>query len=124
MNRRIGRAVRLDVACWLVGALALASPAAAATAGPTPAIDAAADLLADATLVDAECPSVAVDFGIALRAVEALDVQPSAFMPAGSLRGRFEAAYGQRFAGTSHDDLCGPVVDDEDRRFPGLFHRR
>jgi hypothetical protein len=78
-------------------------------------------ILADVTLIDAECRDVRVMFGPAIAAGEKLGLRFSDILPTGPLRARFEADYRQRFAGTSHDDLCSAVVQHYAAELPGLF---
>jgi hypothetical protein len=87
-----------------------------ASPGPDPV-----QILADVTLIDAECRDVRVMFGAAIAAGEKLGLRFSDVMPTGPLRARFEADYRQRLADTTHDDLCVEVVQHYAAELPGLF---
>jgi hypothetical protein len=78
-------------------------------------------ILADVTLIDAECHDVRVMFGPAIAAGKKLGLRFSDVLPAGPLRARFEAAYRRRFADTSQEELCGEVVRHYAAELPGLF---
>ncbi len=99
---------------------------AAGPTGATPADDPAVpvdpvQIVADVTLIDAECRNVRVAFGPAIGILSLAGIRLGDVLPKGSLRDRFEADYKNRFETTSHDDLCGEVVTRYGTKFPGLF---
>ena len=107
----------------LLAGLACASssvPAAASSASQSQAIE----VLADVTLIDAQCRTLNATFGMAFSYAEAHGVHATDIMPLGTRRAEFQAAYDRRAKATPHDELCGSLAHQYDQEFPGLFTAR
>ncbi len=102
----------------------LAMPVAASSATVDAGRSTAMQIVADATLIDAQCHGVAANFGMAFKFAEGHGIEPVDIMPVGSRRAEFQAAYHQRIKTTSLEELCGPLVSSYDQSFPGLFTSR
>ncbi len=92
-------------------------------AGPSRPVTAAVQLLADVTLIDAQCRGVAVFFGSAFRIAAAQGLDVADVMPGSRLRRLFEAAMARRAAATSREELCGALATDYAAAMPDLMSR-
>ena len=99
----------------------------AASACFAPAFSDAIDpvqMLADVTLIDAQCRSMNASFGPVLRYAAEHGLHPVDIMPLGGRRAEFQAAYTRRLNTTSPEELCGQLARQYDQEFPGVFTAR
>jgi len=84
----------------------------------------AVQIVADATLIDAQCQSINANFGLAFKYAEEHGIDAADIMPVGSRRAEFQTAYRQRIKTTPPEELCGALISNYNRSFPGLFTGR
>lgn len=103
----------------------LAMPVATASSASLDASQAKAmQIVADATLIDAQCRSVNANFALAFKYAEEHGIDAADIMPVGSRRAEFQTAYRQRIKTTPAEELCGALISNYNRSFPGLFTAR
>jgi hypothetical protein len=102
----------------------LAMPIAASSATVDSGQSTAMQIVADATLIDAQCQGINANFGMAFKLAEGHGIEAADIMPVGGRRAEFQTAYHQRIQATSLEELCGPLVSRYNQSFPGLFTNR
>jgi len=80
--------------------------------------------LADVTLIDSQFRSINASFGMVFQYAEKHGVDPIDIMPLGRPRNEFQAAYNERLAATTHDELCDRLARQYVQEFPGMFTAR
>ena len=88
------------------------------------AADDAMQVVADATVIDAECRTTNTIFGLVFRYGEEHGIQTVAIMPLGRRRREFETAFHQRLTTTPHEEICGSLQARYSQKFPDWFQAR
>ena len=118
--------MNIIAACALIGfpIALLAVPVTASSATLDAGQSTAMQIVADATLIDAQCRGINANFGMAFKFAEEHGIEAVDIMPVGSRRAEFQTAYHQRIQTTSPEELCGPLAARYNQSFPGLFTNR
>lgn len=119
-----GWRARILGAGGLVTLLALGLPSLASDERDDVSADQTMQVLADLVLIDAQCPTLAVNFGATFRYAHANGIDPVEIMPLGSRRTLFEEAVRKRGAMTPAQDLCGPLAQTTGALVPGAIAPR
>ncbi len=84
----------------------------------------AMQVLADATVIDAECRTTNTMFGSVFRYGEEHGIHVVEIMPLGRRRQEFETAFNRRLTATAHDQICGSLQARYLQAFPDWFRAR